>query len=68
MSNEMKVLWKAREKNGIDMLLSKGREYWLVLQAGIEDGTVACNPSIEDLQALHRAITLELLGKGVKKK
>lgn len=67
MLNEMKVLWKAREKNGIDMLLSKGTEYWLVLQAGIEDGTVACNPSIEDLEALHKAITTELLTKKVKK-
>jgi len=66
MSNEMKVLWKAREKNGIDMLLSKGKEYWLVLQAGIEDGTVACNPSIEDLEALQKAITTELLTKRAK--
>lgn len=63
----MKVLWKAREKNGIDMLLSKGREYWFVLQAGVEDGTVACNPSLEDLEALHKAITTELLTRKAKK-
>ena len=56
----MRVIWKSRDKNGIDMLLAKSTEYWLVLKSGIEEGWTVTNPSFEDLESLHKALTIEL--------
>jgi hypothetical protein len=63
MANEMRVIWKSRDKNGIDMLLAKSTEYWLVLNSGIEEGSTVTNPSFQDLESLHRALTIEIAKK-----
>jgi len=64
--NEMRIIWKARDKNGIDMLLSASNEYWLVLKAG-DDGMIATNPSLNDMENLQKALTAEILKKKGKK-
>jgi hypothetical protein len=68
MANEMRVIWKTRDKNGMDMLLSVSSEYWLVMKSSFyPDAMMVSNPSIDDLELLQKALTSEL-SKNERKK
>jgi hypothetical protein len=63
---EMRIIWKARDKNGIDMLLCESNKYWLVLKSR-DKGMMTTNPSLDDLEDLQKALTTEILKKKGKK-